>query len=207
MLVCGVDDAGRGSMLGPLVIAGVMIQKSKIRRLSSMGVKDSKQLSAARRDILYKRITEIADGCYVSRIGPRTIDRSVQRHDLNNLEARYMAKVIARLRPDVSYVDSCDVNPKRFGRKVSDMSKSPRVHSYHKADARYAVVSAASIVAKVSRDRAISRLRKRHDVGSGYPSDSRTVGFVQGYIDANGSVPDFVRASWRPVREMMSLNA
>ncbi len=204
MLVCGVDEAGRGSMLGPLVIAGVSIPRSRIRRLSSMGVRDSKQLSAKRRAQLYKKIIEFADDYYVSTISPRTIDRSVHRHELNRLEAKYMARVIARLRPDVSYVDSCDVNPKRFGSEVSRLSENRKVHSHHRADAKYAIVSAASIIAKVSRDREISRLKRRHDVGSGYPSDSKTVKFVRDYIGENNSVPPFVRTSWRPVRAMLS---
>lgn len=203
VLVCGVDEAGRGSMLGPLVVAGVCIDRSKIRRLSSLGVRDSKRLSARRREQLYGQIVELADGHCIIGIRPGTIDRSVRRHGLNDLEARYMARAIARLRPDVSYVDSCDVNPRRFGRRVSELSGG-RVHSSHGADARYAVVSAASIIAKVSRDRAIMRLQKKHDVGSGYPSDLRTVGFVRGYIDANGAAPPFARASWRPVRAMLS---
>jgi len=199
-----VDEAGRGSMLGPLVIAGVSIPKSKIRRLSSMGIRDSKKLSAKQRERLYKKIIEFADSYCVSKISPRTIDRSVRKHELNSLEARYMAKVITKLNPDVSYVDSCDVDPKRFGRKVSGLSKGTKVHSRHKADSKYVIVSAASIVAKVSRDREISRLRRRHDVGSGYPSDSRTVRFVRDYVGENNSVPPFVRASWRPVRAMLS---
>ena len=204
VLVCGVDEAGRGSMLGPLVIAAVSVPKSRIASLRDMGVRDSKRLSPGRRQELYDRIVDLAGGCCVSRISPGAVDRSVKRHELNCLEARYMARAISKLRPDVSYVDSCDVDPARFGRAVSRMSRSPDVRSFHGADARYAVVSAASIVAKVTRDREISRLRGRHEVGSGYPSDARTVGFVREYIRRNRSVPPFVRASWRPVRRMLS---
>ena len=204
VLVCGVDEAGRGSMLGPLVIAGVSVTRSKIQRLHSMGIKDSKQLSAKRRELLYEKIIEFADDYYISKINPRTIDRSVDKHQLNRLEAKYMARVITKLCPDVSYVDSCDVNQMRFGREVSRLSHSAKVHSYHKADAKYVIVSAASIVAKVSRDREIHRLRQRHDVGSGYPSDSRTRKFVKDYINTNQSVPSFVRSSWKPVKIMLN---
>lgn len=203
VLVCGVDEAGRGAMLGPLVVAGISVPKSKIKKLASMGIKDSKLLSPSQRLVLYKKIIKFADGCYVSRINPKTIDKSVARHKLNDLEAKYMAKVILKLNPDVSYVDSCDVNPKRFGKKISDLSKSPRVRSYHKADTKYVIVSAASIVAKVCRDREIARLKKRHAVGSGYPSDARTVRFVRNYIKKNKCAPEFVRTSWKPVRLML----
>lgn len=170
-----------------------------------MGLKDSKQLSPKQREQFYKKIIEFVDDYYVSRINPKTIDRSVKKHELNNLEAKYMAKVILKLGPDVSYVDSCDVNPKRFGRKVSDLSQKSRVRSYHKADARYAIVSAASIVAKVCRDKEILRLKKKYiaGVGSGYPSDSRTVKFVHDYIHEHNQIPPFVRSSWRPVQNMI----
>ncbi len=204
MLVCGVDEAGRGAMLGPLVVAGVAISKSKIKKLASMGIKDSKQLSPKQRNLLYKKIIEFADDYYISKINPKTIDRSVNRHELNNLEAKYMAKVISKLHADMSFVDSCDVNPKRFGRKISSLTGNSKIHSHHKADAKYVIVSAASIIAKVSRDKEILRLKKKHAVGSGYPSDSTTVQFVKYYIEENNSVPDFVRRSWKPVQALLN---
>ncbi|MCH8973379.1 MAG: ribonuclease HII, partial [Thaumarchaeota archaeon] len=95
MQVCGVDEAGRGSLVGPLVIAGVSINRSKIRKLKSMGVRDSKKLTPSQREKLYKKIIKFADNYYVAKINPPTIDRSVNKHDLNNLEAKYMAKVIS----------------------------------------------------------------------------------------------------------------
>ncbi len=72
MLICGVDDAGRGSLLGPLVIAGVTLKRSKIKKLSSMGIRDSKKLTPAARERLYKKIIEYADDYYVARIYPRS---------------------------------------------------------------------------------------------------------------------------------------
>ncbi len=189
-----------------------------------MGIRDSKQLSPARRAVLYGEILKAADGYYISKISPRTIDRSVKRHRLNDLEARYMARVISRLQPDVSYVDSCDVNPSRFGRRVSQLAGDgcAKIHSSHKADARYTIVAAASIIAKVTRDREISKLQRKYggrnprssratkgttppvSIGSGYPSDSRTVVFVRSRVRPRSPVPPFIRASWKPVRIMLS---
>lgn len=202
MQVCGVDDAGRGSLLGPLVIAGVLIHRSKLKSLSRMGVRDSKKLSPAAREALYHKIIESADDYYVSKIGPSTIDRSVKKHLLNYLEAKYMAKVISKLNPEISYVDSCDVNPTRFGRQISVLSNR-RVRSYHHADDRFVIVSAASIIAKVSRDKEIRRLQKTHNIGSGYPSDSKTIDFVRRYHTKNNEMPKFVRKSWRPVLKIL----
>jgi ribonuclease HII len=206
MIVCGVDDAGRGSVLGPLVIAGVSVERTKIKHLSDIGVRDSKQLSSAARERLYKKIINFVDGYYIARIQPKTIDHSVRRHRLNHLEARYMAKVISKLRPDSSYVDSCDVNPTRFGREISKIAKTGRIYSRHHADSRFVVVSAASIIAKVTRDKAIEKLRKKYDLGSGYPSDSKTMQFVRDWIIAHKKTPQFVRTSWKPVKMMMRQN-
>ena len=190
-------------MLGPLVIAGVSLQRSKIKKLSNMGIKDSKKLTPAARERLYKKIIEFADDYYVTRIYPKTIDRSVKKHQLNSLEAKYMAKVISKLQPNISYVDSCDVNPKRYGKEIDKLAKKGKIRSYHHADSRFVIVSAASIVAKVNRDKAIAKLRKDHDLGSGYPSDKKTINFVSDYISDKKQVPSFVRKSWKPVQNML----
>ena len=207
MQVCGVDDAGRGSMLGPLVIAGISINKIKIRKLSLLGVKDSKQLSPKSREDLYKKIIEIVDDYYVYRISPKSIDASVKKHNLNLLEAKYMAKVILKLNPDTSYVDSCDVKPQRFGKEISRLSNNKIIRSYHHADSKFVVVSAASIIAKVSRDRSIAKLRKYHNLGSGYPSDSLTVNFVKSYYKTHKTFPTFVRKSWKPIQKILNSNS
>lgn len=204
MLVCGVDDAGRGSVLGPLVIAGISIEKNKIKHLVKIGVKDSKQLSPQSREKLYEQILLIVDGYYVAKISPRIIDKSVNKNLLNQLEANYMAKVIKKLEAGASYVDSCDVNPKRFGLYISNIAKTGKIISSHHADRKYPVVSAASIIAKVSRDREIEKLRKNHDLGSGYPSDSKTMGFIKNWISQNGGVPIFVRKSWKPIKILLN---
>ena len=204
MQICGIDDAGRGSMLGPLVISGISIDKKNLRKLSSLGVKDSKKLSPKNRELLYKKIIELVDDYYVAKIPPRSVDASVKKHGLNELEAKYMAKVVSKLNPDTSYVDSCDVNPKRFGKEISKLSDNHKIKSYHHADSRFVVVSAASIIAKVTRDRAIEKLQKTHDLGSGYPSDSKTVKFVTKYYKINKSLPTFVRKSWKPVQKILN---
>ena len=160
MKICGIDDAGRGSMIGPLVIAGISIKKRNLKNLKAIGVRDSKKLTPTTREILYKKIIKIVDDYYVVRITPRTIDRSVFRHNLNHLEAKNMAKIVLKLKSDVSYVDSCDIDYKRFGREISSLSSNAKIKSYHHADSRFVTVAAASIIAKVNRDRSIHRLNK-----------------------------------------------
>ena len=202
MQICGVDEAGRGSMLGPLVIAGITISKSKIKLLKKLGVRDSKKLSPAAREYLYKKIIETVDDYHVIKIPPRVIDKSVSSHSLNHLEAKYMARVISKLSPSTAFVDSCDVNSKRFGKEISELTSNTKIRSYHHADSKFVTVSAASILAKVSRDRAIMRLGKNHDIGSGYPSDPKTKMFVKKSLRRNHDMP-FLRKSWKPVQILM----
>ena len=202
MQICGVDEAGRGSMLGPLVVAGITISKSKIKLLKKLGVRDSKKLSPTAREHLYKKIIETVDDYHVIRIPPRVIDKSVTNHSLNHLEAKYMARVISKLSPSTAFVDSCDVNSKRFGKEISNLTSNIKIRSYHHADSKFITVSAASILAKVSRDRTITRLRKKHDIGSGYPSDPKTKVFVKKSLRRNRDMP-FLRKSWKPVQILM----
>lgn len=206
MQICGIDDAGRGSMLGPLVIAGISLDKKNLRKLSSLGVKDSKKLSPKLREYFYKKIIDIADDYYIVKISPRLIDASVKKHCLNGLEAKYMAKVVSKLNADISYVDSCDVNPTRFGKEISKQSDNRKIKSYHHADSRFVIVSAASILAKVTRDKAIAKLRQNHNLGSGYPSDTITVKFVTTYHATYHVLPNFVRKSWKPVQKIVGNN-
>lgn len=207
MLVCGVDDAGRGSVLGPLVIAGISIEQKNIKQLLKIGVKDSKQLSPQLREKLYEQILSLVEGYHVAKIPPKTIDKSVNNNLLNQLEANYMAKVIKKLQANSSYVDSCDVNSKRFGLYISNLAKTGKIISSHHADRKYPVVSAASIIAKVNRDREIEKLRKNHALGSGYPSDPKTMKFIKEWVSQNGDVPVFVRKSWKPVKILLGVSS
>ena len=113
-----------------------------------------------------------------------------------------MAKVISKLSPSIAFVDSCDVNSKRFGKEISKLTPNIKIRSYHHADSKFITVSAASILAKVSRDRTITRLRKKHDIGSGYPSDPKTKVFVKKSIRRNQNLT-FLRKSRKPVQILM----
>ena len=194
-------------MLGPLVIAGVAVKKSKLRALHKLGVKDSKALSAKSRERLYREIIAMADDYHIVRIPPRSVDASVKRHALNHLEAKYMAKIASRLDSGAYYVDSCDVNPRRFGQEISELAGKDKIRSHHCADSRFVIVSAASILAKVSRDRSIARLRQSYDLGSGYPSDPKTIQFVTKFYRTNYMLPSFVRKSWKPTKRILAQNS
>jgi len=202
-VVAGVDDAGRGAIIGPLVIAGIRIADADEKKLVDMGVKDSKLLSAAVRRRLYPMIRQVADGIAIRRIKPASIDEYVltgrKLRKLNYLEALTMAKVIDELRPDVAYVDASDVNPTRYGSDVANaLATRIKIFSRHKAELLYPVVAAASIIAKVERDRAVEELAVRHGpLGSGYPSDDKTRRFLRMWLLSKGEEPPFSRRSWR----------
>jgi ribonuclease HII len=208
MLVCGIDDAGRGPVIGPLVIAGVLVDDKELHKLVGLGVKDSKLLSPARRGQLAPEIVRIASNYHVVRLSPAEIDGVVETgsklHRLNRLEAHAMAEVITCLRPDIAYVDASDVLPRRYAEHIAE--KVPfkvKIVSEHKADRTYPVVSAASIIAKVERDKAIAELTKVYgNLGSGYLSDSRTIVFLENWMRTHGSYPEFVRRSWGPAKKI-----
>jgi len=211
MLIAGVDDAGRGPIIGPLVIAGVLVDERGTEKLRELGVKDSKLLSPSRREQLADEIRKLVVKCQVVSLSPSEIDRVVQTgrrlRRLNRLEAQAMAKVIEVLRPDVAYVDASDILTDRFKDHIlENLSFKVKVISEHKADAKYPVVSAASIIAKVERDHAIENLREKFrdigDLGSGYASDSRTTKFLENWLARFGSYPEFVRKSWKPAKKL-----
>jgi len=210
MLVAGVDDAGRGCAIGPLVIAGVLMNENDLSELAELGVKDSKLLSPHRREVLAPEIRRVAKDYKIVKLSPREIDdvvlngRKLRR--LNWLEAQTMAKVIEALKPDKAYVDASDVLEERFGRDILDsLSFRIPIVSEHKADRTYPIVSAASIIAKVERDREVAELAKVHgDFGSGYPSDPRTMDFLRRCLKKAEECPDFVRRSWKPVKRVKS---
>jgi len=208
MLIAGVDDAGRGAVIGPLVVAGVLVGDESLANLVSLGVKDSKLLSPSRRRSLAEEILKIVKNHHIVRLSPAEVDRVVETggrlYRLNRLEARAMAEVIRHLKPDVVYVDASDVLPDRFRQHIAEeVPFRVQIVSEHKADKTYPAVSAASIVAKVERDRTIAELRTRYgDLGSGYIADPKTVSFLEKWVKTYGSYPEFVRKSWKPAKKI-----
>ncbi|UCH32011.1 MAG: ribonuclease HII [Candidatus Bathyarchaeota archaeon] len=206
MRILGVDEAGRGCVIGPLVIAGVLINMDSQSVLLDLGVKDSKLLSVQRRENLAHKIRELAMGIKLVKLSPSEIDKVVDRkrrlHKLNRLEAQAMATIIEALKPDIAIVDAADVYADRFKQHVTECLSSPvRVVSEHKADRNHPIVSAASIIAKTERDLDIKRLRSQYgDFGSGYMPDVKTKVFLETLLKKYGEYPKFVRRSWKPAK-------
>lgn len=210
-IVCGIDEAGRGPVIGPMVIGCVVLNNEGRGKLKSLNVRDSKKVAASRRESLDSAIKETVLEWHTARITPSEIDRMRKKHSLNVIEAMKMAELILGLktRPDKVIVDAADSVQENFKMKIVEHLtrlnpgyKIPEIISEHKADDRYIEVSAASIIAKVERDREISELKEKHgeEIGSGYPADEVTKKFIEG-LRKNGEIPYFVRRSWNTVNK------
>jgi len=208
-IIGGVDDAGRGCIIGPLVLAGVAVEESKLGKLIEIGARDSKTLSPAARARLYPLIKELAYKVVSLKVPPEEVDKYVARRRkfvrLNLLEAETAAKVIEELEADLVYVDASDADPERFKRNiVALLQRKVEVISEHDADKTYPIVSAASIIAKVERDAEIAELRKKYgDFGSGYPSDPATIAFLRDWLAKYGEIPPFARKTWKTWKRLV----
>ncbi len=200
---CGVDEAGRGPVIGPMVVAGVCASRDA---LISLGVKDSKKLSPKRREKLAKEIRKIASQIIVLVVEPEEIDSLRREMTLNDIEVELFARIISKMNDEVVYVDAADVDEERFAREIAlKVRKDVKIISKHKADSLYPEVSAASIIAKVERDRIIEELKKRMgDFGSGYPADSRTKEYLEEYFNEHGDLPPNVRRSWKSAKRFLN---
>jgi ribonuclease HII len=203
----GIDEAGKGPVIGSMFVAGVL----NFEGLHSLGVRDSKQLSPAKREVLAARI-EAATEVYVLEMTAREIDDEREKRTMNEIMVECFSAVIRHLQPDRAIVDAADVNPGRFGARLraryeQESGGSIEVISESKADVNYPVVSAASIVAKVHRDRSIRALEAKLGtrIGSGYPADQLTVAFLKEHLKGSGyeDIPGYVRKSWKTVRSFI----
>ncbi len=205
VLVCGIDEAGKGPILGPLVMAGILTDEDGEKELKKLGVKDSKLLTAEQRTGMFNKIISIVKSCKVIQISPAEIDASVRALDgmnLNWLEAKKAAEIINALNPGRAIVDCPSPNIKAYKSFLVKLLVNKKIDSVceHKADVNHVSVSAASVIAKVTRDSEIEKLKELvgDDFGSGYLHDPKTIDFFEKYFD---TYPDIFRKSWTPYRD------
>lgn len=186
--IAGVDEAGRGPVIGPMVVAGVALDESLLPELESLGVNDSKRLSARRREEIAAALCELPGVRIVERvIAPPEIDAAVRNRSftLNGLTISCMAGIVEELRPDAAFLDLVGHSPDKFARSfLRLLSYTPAVTSSAGADGLFLVTGAASIIAKTRRDAEIAALAERYEgeygpLGSGYPSDPCTQAFLK----------------------------
>lgn len=202
----GADEAGKGPVLGPMIAAAVRAPPDAIPE----GVADSKRLSPARREELAAAVRERE----AVRVGVAAVE--VDRiddpeTDMNSLTVAAQAAAVADVAAagDETLVDAGDVSESRFARRVregvAERGADVAVTAEHGADDAYPIVSAASIVAKVERDRRVAALAERYgDIGSGYPSDPATRSFLREYVRDHGEPPACARTSWSTCEDVLA---
>jgi len=201
-LILGIDEAGRGCVIGPMIMCGFFIKDKHLEQLINLNVKDSKQLSVKKREQLYNELFPLAKKIIVKEITSATIDK----FNLNTLEKHITSEIINTLKSDTVYID-VPVRGKFIPKYVEEIRKTlkfkPDIIGANKADVIYPVVSAASIIAKVERDKKIKELHEIYgDFGSGYSSDEKTISFFQNYYQEYNSLPDCVRKKWKTTQRL-----
>lgn len=208
-MICGIDEAGRGPVIGPLVIAGVNFKDDLI--LIENNVRDSKTISPNRRKELANIIKENALNYEIIKISASDIDDLRKIQTINEIEVNGFSKIIDKLQPDLCYVDAADVNDVRFGKNIQHKIKNKiKIISKHKADNIYPIVGAASILAKTVRDEEINNISKllenkiNFPMGSGYPSDPITINFLNKWFEKYRFFPPYVRLSWKTSQKIIN---
>jgi len=205
-MISGIDEAGKGPVLGPMCVAGVLMDDAANGALLRLGVKDSKQLTPKKREVLDRDIKKIANNYFVLEVSAFQIDELRKIKTMNEIMVVCYAKVLEELKPDHAFVDAADVIAQRFGENIKKKySQKIAITSEHEADVKYPIVSAASILAKVQRDMLVKELGEKigEDLGSGYPSDPKTIYFLENWVNEHGSLPDFARKSWETSRRIL----
>ena len=215
MMEIGVDEAGRGPVIGPLVVYGVAIPDKEIQLLADIGVKDSKDLTPKKREEIRQWFLEnCVDRKWsysIIQCEPKRIDNSVYHGGLNNLEAELFAESIngldlgSDIDVNITYVHVMSML-RGFLENITNVRKlalgDSKISSYHKADENYLIVGMASILAKQARDDAIKSIQRKFEfpIGSGYPSDKVTIQAVKMMI---GKAPhEDLRWSWSTVKRV-----
>ena len=210
MIICGIDEAGRGPVIGPMVVAGVWIDEKDERKLKEARIKDSKKLIKRRREILAEYIKKnfyyeiiVVEACH--------IDDLRKTMTMNQLEAYIFANIANKRKADIYYIDAVSNDEDEFEKMLSNLIKHDcKIICEHGADAKYAVVSAASIIAKVERDKEIEKISKELEsqlnmpLGSGYPSDNKTINFIREWLKKFGEFPPYIRRSWKTIKNIQN---
>ena len=203
MLIAGIDEAGRGPCFGPMTMSIVVLEKKQEAELKALGVKDSKDIPPKKRELLFPQVKKAAIEHYTIVISAIEINDMMVSDNLNEIEAIKVAAVINKLKTnvDVIYIDSPDPTPgkyeKRIRKYLNDEKQKLNIVAENKADSKYVVVGAASILAKVTRDLEIEKIKETQgDFGSGYPSDPKTKKYLADYFIKNNKLPPMSRIFW-----------
>ncbi len=209
-LLAGVDEAGRGCVLGPMIMALCTISEDQNKYFKDLGVKDSKLVPKKKRAELFEIIKKEVKEYKIIVVPAEELNVLMNRYSLNEIEAQKTAEMISllKIRPDDIILDSPDTIESKYKQRIIDnlrnikfdLGKS-KVISEHKADLNYICAGCASILAKVTRDTLMNSL-----VGfelSGYSSDPKTIDYLKKYILEHKKIPDFARSKWETINNVM----
>ena len=199
MLIAGIDEAGRGPVIGPMVMSIVLIDVKDNDKLKKIGVKDSKLLTMDKREFLYEKIKKIAKETYTIKTSAKEIDTLRKRYSLNFIELKITSKLINKLKekPDYIYVDCPQISTDKYKNNLYALiDYDTKLIVENKADLNYLCVSAASIIAKVERDNCIKEYEKELnlELGCGYPHDEKTINAL---TKLEKLKPEIIRKSWQ----------
>jgi len=208
MKVLGLDEAGRGPVIGSMFIGGYMIDEDEESFLQELDVQDSKKLSDKKRNRIEEALNE-KGGKFLKEITATDIDNLREVMSLNEIETQAFADVIERAEPDKVILDLPEPNSERYIKKVKaelpERFQDLEIVAEHGADDTYPVVSAASIVAKTRRENHVEELHEKYgyDFGSGYPHDPPVKEFLREYFNENGEMPSDTRISWASAEKIV----
>lgn len=200
-LILGIDESGRGPVIGPLVVVGALAYENDSDRLKVIGVKDSKMLSPHQRERLYPLIKKILKDYVIIKIPAKKIDELRREKNLNMIEAEVMAQIIKAMKADIAYIDTPQVSVEKFKKILLNLAGNKTKLICENYAEKYPICAAASIIAKVERDKEIRKIERKNKifVRTGYPHDEYTIKFLK---NCKGNYPDFVRKSWVTVSEL-----
>lgn len=203
MKILGIDEAGRGPVIGPLIMAGVMVEEGEEDKLGE--VKDSKLLTHGKRMQLDKQIKENALDYKIIEISPKEIDEALASLELNLnwLEAHKQAEIINELGPDKAIIDCPSPNCEAFEKYLRELLNNKKMELVveNKADFNYPSCAAASILAKVKREEEMDKIKEKYgDTGPGYPSSPLTKKFIAENFD---KYPEIFRKSWSTFKKVV----
>jgi len=210
VLICGIDEAGRGPLIGPMVMVGVLIDDVDEVLLKKIGVKDSKMVPQHKRVIMAEEIKKVVKDYSIIKSEAKEIDETLESEDsnLNWLEADKTIEILAKLKPEIAYIDCPSTNINAYKMYLENGLRNKGIEKMklvveHKADETYPVSSAASIIAKVVREQSIEDIKKKinKNFGSGYPSDPFTKAFLEKYWD---KYPEIFRKSWSSYKKIVA---
>jgi ribonuclease HII len=205
-MIVGIDEAGRGCVIGPMVMCAASIDQLEEFKLKELGVKDSKKLSPLQRERLFPEVERLCS-TIVTRISAHELSKMMDTCSLNEIEAIKIAEMLNTggvARGSSIFIDSPDNIPAHFGKRIERyLTKRMNLYCENKADDKHLIVGAASIVAKVIRDHEIEKIKKvvGVDFGSGYSSDVRTVEYLTAHREDKKILP-YLRTKWITLTRM-----